>query len=105
MLGRNLLKLRRERRQQKLGSKFESRSRTFAIAISLLPVAGLFFFSYALINRSVEKWFTLPTNKILEAEECFVLAFSIAKPSAPYNGRRYGGHSLCSVCHPDLDGL
>jgi len=66
MLGRNLLKLRRERRQQKLGSKFESRMVTFAIAISLLPVAGLFFFSYALINRSVEKWFTLPTNKILE---------------------------------------
>jgi nitrogen fixation/metabolism regulation signal transduction histidine kinase len=54
---RNLLKLRRERRAQELGSKIKTRLVVYFITVSLLPITVMALFSYFFLNRSLEKWF------------------------------------------------
>ncbi|HUS10839.1 MAG TPA: ATP-binding protein [Pyrinomonadaceae bacterium] len=54
---RNLLKLRRERRDLQLGSKIKTRLLFYFIAISFLPIIAMAVFSYLFLNRSLEKWF------------------------------------------------
>ncbi len=66
LLVRNIIKLRRERRQMKLGAKFKTRLVTYFISLSLLPVIFLFIVTNTLINRSMEKWFSEPTNQMVE---------------------------------------
>jgi two-component system, NtrC family, nitrogen regulation sensor histidine kinase NtrY len=60
VLARSLLRLRAERRAQQLGSRFKTRMVLGAMGISLLPVIFLFFASYALMNRTLNKWFPRP---------------------------------------------
>src|SRR6185312_16603364 len=54
---RNILKLRRERRERQLGSKIKTRLLVYFIAISFLPIIAMAVFSYLFLNRSLEKWF------------------------------------------------
>jgi len=65
VLVRNIIKLRRERREMKLGAKFKTRLVTYFISLSLLPVIFLFLATGGLINRSVDKWFREPPNQIV----------------------------------------
>src|SRR5215470_19858445 len=66
ILLRNVLKLVRERRASRLGSKFKSRLVSYAIGLSLLPVLLLFFFAFGLLNRSIDRWFSEPTSQIVD---------------------------------------
>ncbi|MBA3804832.1 MAG: HAMP domain-containing protein [Acidobacteria bacterium] len=67
---RNLLKLRRERRERQLGSKIKTRLIVYFIAVSLLPITAMAVFSYLFVNRSIEKWFyRLPEDVVKEARE------------------------------------
>jgi PAS domain S-box-containing protein len=67
---RNLLKLRRERRERQLGSKIKTRLIVYFIAVSLLPITAMAIFSYLFLNRSIEKWFyRLPEDVVKEARE------------------------------------
>jgi two-component system nitrogen regulation sensor histidine kinase NtrY len=67
---RNLLKLRRERRELQLGSKIKTRLLVYFIAISFLPIIAMAVFSYLFLNRSLEKWFSkLPEEVVKEADE------------------------------------
>jgi len=67
---RNLLKLRRERRERQLGSKIKTRLLVYFIAISFLPIIAMAVFSYLFLNRSLEKWFNrLPEDVVRQARE------------------------------------
>lgn len=66
VLARNIIKLRGETRPMKLGSRFTTRLVSFSVALSLLPVVFMFSSTVLLINRSVDKWFSLPTRKMAE---------------------------------------
>ena len=67
---RNLLKLRRERRERELGSKIKTRLLVYFIGISFLPIIAMAVFSYLFLNRSLEKWFSkLPEDVVTEARE------------------------------------
>src|SRR2546428_6383763 len=66
ILLRNVLKLVRERRAARLGSKFKSRLVSYAIGLSLLPVLLLFFFAFGLLNRSIDRWFGEPARQIVD---------------------------------------
>ncbi|HEV7906397.1 MAG TPA: ATP-binding protein, partial [Pyrinomonadaceae bacterium] len=67
---RNLLKLRRERRAQELGSKIKTRLVVYFITVSLLPITAMAVFSYIFFNRSLEKWFSsLPEAVVQQARE------------------------------------
>src|SRR5581483_5621568 len=70
VLVRNIIKLRRERHEMKLGARFKVRLVIYSIALSLLPTLWMFFMTAGLINRSVDKWFSLPAQKMVhEARE------------------------------------
>ena len=66
VLLRNVIKLVRERRADRLGSKFKTRLVSYAIGLSLLPVLLLFFFAFGLLNRSIDRWFGEPTRQIVD---------------------------------------
>ena len=64
VLFRNLLKLFAERRLGVLGSKFRTRLVVGSLLLSFLPVIGMFFFAYVLMNRSIDKWFSTPVEEV-----------------------------------------
>jgi two-component system nitrogen regulation sensor histidine kinase NtrY len=64
VLGRNLLKLYAERRQGVAGSKFRTRLVVVSLLLSFLPVMAMFWFSYGLMNRSIDKWFSQPVEEV-----------------------------------------
>jgi two-component system, NtrC family, nitrogen regulation sensor histidine kinase NtrY len=57
ILGRTLIRLWAERRADELGSRFKTKMVLGAMAVSLLPLVFLFFISYALMNRTLNRWF------------------------------------------------
>src|SRR5215213_3842764 len=63
---RNLLKLRRERKERQLGSKVKTRLLIYFSAISFLPRTAMAVFSYLFLNRSLEKWFNPLPEEILQ---------------------------------------
>jgi nitrogen fixation/metabolism regulation signal transduction histidine kinase len=64
VLGRNLLKLYAERRLGVAGSKFRTRLVVVNLLLSFLPVIAMFWFSYGLMNRSIDKWFSQPVEEV-----------------------------------------
>ncbi|HEY7910691.1 MAG TPA: ATP-binding protein [Blastocatellia bacterium] len=66
ILIRNLLKLVRERRTARPGSRFKLRLVSYAIGLSLLPALLLFFFAFGLLNRSIDRWFGEPARQIVD---------------------------------------
>ncbi|HYN86568.1 MAG TPA: ATP-binding protein [Pyrinomonadaceae bacterium] len=67
---RNLLKLRRERRERQLGSNIKTRLVVYFIAVSLLPITAMAVFSFLFFNRTIEKWFgRIPEDVVREARE------------------------------------
>jgi len=64
VLGRNLLKLYAERQQGVAGSKFRTRLVVVHLLLSFLPVIVMFWFSYGLMNRSIDKWFSQPVEEV-----------------------------------------
>ena len=57
MLVRTLVRLWAERQSQQLGSRFKTRMVLGAMGVSLLPLIFMFFISYALMNRTLNRWF------------------------------------------------
>src|SRR5215204_6096977 len=70
IFARNLLKLRRERKERQLGSKVKTRLLVYFISISFLPITAMAAFSYLFLNRSLEKWFNpFPDEIVQQATE------------------------------------
>jgi nitrogen fixation/metabolism regulation signal transduction histidine kinase len=64
VLIRTLLRLYSERKSGVLGSKLRSRMVMGALLLSLGPTIFLFMFSYGLMNRSIERWFSRPVEDV-----------------------------------------
>jgi len=64
VLLRTLLRLYAERKTGVMGSRLRSRMVMGALLLSLGPVIFLFLFSYGLMNRSIEKWFSRPVEDV-----------------------------------------
>jgi PAS domain S-box-containing protein len=60
MLFRETVKLYLERQRNREGSRIRSKLVFGALALSLLPVVFLVLFSYAVLNRNLDKWFSAP---------------------------------------------
>lgn len=69
VLTRSLLRLWMERRAAQLGSRFRTKMVLGAMAISLLPVVFMFFISYALLNRTLGRWFPRPLEIAVEESQ------------------------------------
>lgn len=66
VLVRHLLKLYRERREGRLGSQFKTRMVVGSIALTLLPTAMLFVFSFWLIDTTL-RVFLQPTERVVDS--------------------------------------
>jgi two-component system, NtrC family, nitrogen regulation sensor histidine kinase NtrY len=64
MLTRTGVKLYLERQSNREGSRIKTKFVVGALALSLLPVAFLLAFSYEILNRNIDKWFSRPTEGI-----------------------------------------
>jgi len=66
VLARSLYKLLMERRTGKPGARFRTRLVMSMIVLTLLPAFALFAFGFLLVNRSIDKWFSVPVDRIFE---------------------------------------
>ena len=62
MLFRETVKLYLERQRNREGSRIHSKLVFGALALSLLPVVFLVVFSYVVLNRNLDKWFSAPVE-------------------------------------------
>jgi two-component system nitrogen regulation sensor histidine kinase NtrY len=69
ILSRMLLRMWAERRAGQMGSRFKAKMVLGAMGVSLLPVVFLFFFSYALVNRTLNAWFPRPLELASEQSQ------------------------------------
>lgn len=69
VLTRSFLRLWAERRAGQLGARFKTKMVFGAMGISLLPVLFMFFISYALLNRTLAKWFPRPLEIAIEQNQ------------------------------------
>lgn len=60
ILLRMIVRTLAERRAGRIGSRFKTKMVLGAMGMSLLPLVFLFFFSYALVNRTLNNWFPRP---------------------------------------------
>jgi nitrogen fixation/metabolism regulation signal transduction histidine kinase len=77
MLVRNVLKLYADQRSSVMGTRLRSRMLWGAVLVSLLPISFMFAFSYLLLNRAVERWFSQPVTEMRDASTN--MAFELAR--------------------------
>jgi nitrogen fixation/metabolism regulation signal transduction histidine kinase len=66
LLFRNILKLYADQKSRAMGSRLRTRMMLGAILLSLAPVTTMFLFSYILMNRSIDRWFSQPVTNLHE---------------------------------------
>lgn len=64
VLARQIVKLAAERRANVMGARFKTKLVIGALALSLTPVICMFGFTYGLINRTLDKWFSQPVETV-----------------------------------------
>ena len=64
LLLRNILRLLADQRSRVLGSRLRSRMLIGALLLSFAPALFMFLFSFGLMNRSIDRWFTQPVAEL-----------------------------------------
>jgi len=64
LLLRNILKLLADERSRVLGSRLRSRMLVGAVLLSFAPALFMFLFSFLLMNRSIDRWFSQPVAEL-----------------------------------------
>jgi hypothetical protein len=64
LLVRNFLKLYADQRSRLLGTRLRTRMLWGAVLVSLVPLGFMFAFSYLLMNRAVDRWFSQPVTEM-----------------------------------------
>ena len=78
---RNIVRLLVERSKEQLGARFKTKMVMGAVAVSLLPVIFMFFISYALLNRTLGRWFPRPLE--IASEETQKLLNDLGRSTLP----------------------
>jgi len=64
LLVRNVLKLYADQRSRVMGTRLRTRMVWGAVLVSLIPIASMYAFSYLLLNRAVDRWFSQPVTEM-----------------------------------------
>src|SRR5277367_147737 len=64
LLFRNVVKLLADQQSRVLGSRIRSRMLVGALLVSFTPAVFMFLFSFLLLNRSMERWFSQPASQL-----------------------------------------
>jgi two-component system, NtrC family, nitrogen regulation sensor histidine kinase NtrY len=78
---RSFVRLRMESSKAQLGARFKTKMVLGAMAVSLLPVIFMFFVSYALLNRTLGRWFPRPLE--IASEETQKLLNDLGRGTLP----------------------
>jgi PAS domain S-box-containing protein len=73
LLLRNILKLYADQSSSALGARLRTRMVLGATLIALTPAVFMFLFSFLLMNRSIDRWFSTPTTELREDSTRVVL--------------------------------
>ena len=76
LLVRNVLKLYADQRSRVMGSRLRTRMLWGAVLVSLLPIGFMFAFSYLLMNRAVDRWFSQPVTQMRDDANSLALELS-----------------------------
>jgi nitrogen fixation/metabolism regulation signal transduction histidine kinase len=66
LLLRNILKIYADQSSSALGARLRTRMVLGAALIALTPAVFMFLFSFQLMNRSIDRWFSQPTSELRE---------------------------------------
>ncbi len=99
LLLRTILKLYADQSSTALGTRLRTRMVLGAALIALIPAVFMFMFSFGLMNRSLDRWFSQPTSELREDSTRVVLEL------AHYvtNNARVEAESIASSGAPDMD--
>jgi two-component system, NtrC family, nitrogen regulation sensor histidine kinase NtrY len=64
LLVRNVLKLYADQQSRVMGARLRTRMMWGAVLVSLIPLVFMFLFSYWLMNRAVDRWFSEPVTEM-----------------------------------------
>jgi two-component system nitrogen regulation sensor histidine kinase NtrY len=73
LLLRNILKLYADQSSSALGARLRTRMVLGAVLIALTPAVFMFLFSFELMNRSLDRWFSPNTSELREDSTRVVL--------------------------------
>ena len=73
LLARNVLKLYADQRSRVLGSRLRTRMLIGAMLLSFAPILFMFLFSYQLMNRAVDRWFSQPVTQLRDDSSSMAL--------------------------------
>ena len=76
MLARNVLKLYADQKSRVMGSRLRTRMLLGAVLVSLIPIVFMSIFSYGLMNRAVDRWFSQPVTQMRDASNRMALELS-----------------------------
>jgi two-component system nitrogen regulation sensor histidine kinase NtrY len=76
LLVRNMLKLYADQRSRVMGARLRTRMLWGAVLVSFLPIAFMFAFSYLLMNRAVDRWFSQPVTQMRDDSNNMALALA-----------------------------
>ena len=99
LLLRNILKLYVGQTSSALGARLRTRMVLGAVLIALTPAVCMFLFSFNLMNRSIDRWFSPNTSELREDSTRVVLEL------AQYvtDNARVEAESIAATGAPDLD--
>jgi two-component system nitrogen regulation sensor histidine kinase NtrY len=99
LLLRNILKLYADQSSSALGARLRTRMVVGAALIALTPAVFMFLFSFQLMNRSIDRWFSPNTTELREDSTRVVLEL------AQYvtNNARVEAESIAASGAPDLE--
>lgn len=99
LLLRNILKIYADQSSSALGARLRTRMVLGAVLIALTPAVFMFLFSFQLMNRSIDRWFSPNTSELREDSTRVVLEL------AQYvtNNARVEAESIASSGAPDMD--
>ena len=73
LLFRNILKIYADQSSSALGARLRTRMVIGAALIALIPAVCMFLFSFLLMNRSIDRWFSQPTTDLRDDSTRVVL--------------------------------
>ncbi|MEO6805764.1 MAG: ATP-binding protein [Edaphobacter sp.] len=77
LLVRNVLKLYADQRSRVMGTRLRTRMLWGALLVSVIPLASMYAFSYLLLNRAVDRWFSSqPVTELRDDSDNMALELS-----------------------------
>jgi PAS domain S-box-containing protein len=99
LLLRNILKIYADQSSSALGARLRTRMVLGAVIIALTPAVFMFLFSFQLMNRSIDRWFSPNTSELRDDSTQIVLELAQYVAS----NARVEAESIAFTGVPDLD--